>query len=182
MALEYRFRDRQQVPIRILQEIGVKSGMSVLHFGCGPGSFTLAAAQMVGIEGQVSAVDTHPLTIKSVERATFRGNINNVRLVVSDDIPGVSDGSIDVVLLYDVLHHLSEPTPILTRFDQLLASNGALSVRDHRLSGTQLIAAVTANGLFGLLRQNQWAFQFKKLPTDKQNTFEDPNLRMDDRG
>lgn len=71
MALEYRLRDRRQPPLKTLDEVGVKQGMAVLDFGCGPGEFSLAAAELVGSAGTVYALDIHPLAIKSVKRAVL---------------------------------------------------------------------------------------------------------------
>lgn len=167
MALEYRFRDRRQPPLTILEEIGVKPGMTVLDFGCGPGSFSRAAARMVGTAGQVYAVDVHPLAIEFVKRAALRHNIGNIIPVLGSDLSGVCEASIDVVLLYDVLHHLSEPSAALARFHQLLTTDGMLSVRDHRLNEARLLAAVAASGLFQLFQRNRWAFQFKKIESDE---------------
>lgn len=48
MSAEFRIRDWLHPPIKILQEAGVHRGMTVLDFGCGPGGFSLAAAQLVG--------------------------------------------------------------------------------------------------------------------------------------
>jgi ubiquinone/menaquinone biosynthesis C-methylase UbiE len=116
MALEYRWRDRRQPPFEILQDIGVKPGMAVLDFGCGPGSFSLAAAKLVGSAGQVYAVDIHPLAIRYARRAALREKIADIRLILGNDIPGVSEATIDVVLLFNVLHHISDPGPVLARF------------------------------------------------------------------
>ena len=40
MSLEYRIRDALYPPVKILEEAGVRFRMTVLDFGCGPGSFT----------------------------------------------------------------------------------------------------------------------------------------------
>ena len=61
MSLEFRLRDFFRPPERILREAGIRNGMTVLDFGCGPGGFSLAAAKLVGPDGRVYAVDNHPL-------------------------------------------------------------------------------------------------------------------------
>jgi ubiquinone/menaquinone biosynthesis C-methylase UbiE len=170
MSLEYRIRDYRRPPTMILQEVGVKQGMTVLDFGCGPGGFALAAARLVGPVGLVYALDIHPLAIKCVKRAALRYNIRNIRAVLGQDIPGAPDGSVDVILLYDVLHHLSDPGPTMAEFYRLISCNGVLSVRDHRLGETRLLADVTVGGLFGLQGQNRRVFQFKKTEPDERRT------------
>ena len=54
-ALTYRvelgvicLRDLFRTPRWVLIEAGVRAGMTVLDFGCGPGGFSLAAAKLVG--------------------------------------------------------------------------------------------------------------------------------------
>jgi len=44
MSLMFCVRDWLRPPTRILQKAGVRPGMAVLDFGCGPGGFSLAAA------------------------------------------------------------------------------------------------------------------------------------------
>jgi len=43
--------------IEILQRIGIKSGQSVLDFGCGSGTYTIPVAKIVGKQGKVYALD-----------------------------------------------------------------------------------------------------------------------------
>jgi len=78
MALEYRLRDLLRPPDWILRQVGVRPGMDVLDLGCGPGSFSLAAAGLVGPEGSVYAVDIHPLAIRRVGRAANRLGVSHL--------------------------------------------------------------------------------------------------------
>lgn len=55
-SLDNIFRRWLQNPWKILRPY-IKEGMTVLDFGCGPGYFTIAMAQMVGTSGWVIAVD-----------------------------------------------------------------------------------------------------------------------------
>ena len=62
MSFILKFRDAFLGPRRILNKIeGIRNGISILDYGCGPGSFTMAAAEMVGKNGTVFAADVHPL-------------------------------------------------------------------------------------------------------------------------
>ena len=47
---------------------GAKRGDVILDYGCGIGFNTISAAEIVGKEGIVYALDIHPLAIKSVEK------------------------------------------------------------------------------------------------------------------
>jgi SAM-dependent methyltransferase len=45
---------------QVLQEAGIAEGMTVLDIGCGPGSVTFLAAELVGQAGSVTGVDRDP--------------------------------------------------------------------------------------------------------------------------
>ncbi len=52
----------------------IKPGTHVLDYGCGPGNYTIVAAELVGPSGKVYAVDIHPLAIREVQnKADIKG-------------------------------------------------------------------------------------------------------------
>jgi ubiquinone/menaquinone biosynthesis C-methylase UbiE len=161
MALEFRLRDMIRPPGKILEEADLRAGMVVLDFGCGPGSFSLAAARRVGHQGRVYALDIHPLAIRSVQRAAARQGLGNLRTILGSSITGLGSNSIDRILLYDVLHDIPEPRLALKDIRRVLKSDGVLSVSDHHLSEEVLIATITADGLFGLTGHGRWTYRFE---------------------
>jgi len=167
MSMEFRLRDWLRPPVKILQEAGVHSGMTALDFGCGPGGFSLAAARLVGPEGRVYAMDIHPLAVKSVQRATDKQGFNNIQTVFGGSLVAVPEGSVDIALLYDVLHDLPEPGLTLVELHRVLKSKGVLSVSDHHLQEAPLRSIVTGSGHFRLIRSNRWTFQFEKTETSQ---------------
>jgi len=162
MALELRVRDLIRRPLKILQEAGIRDGMAVLDFGCGPGSFSLAAARLVGREGRVYALDIHPLPIRSLQRAAAKRDINNIQTMLAGSIAEIPSESIDVILLYDILHDISDPAPAFAEMCRVLKPEGALSVSDHHLQDEALLAAVTAGGLFMLASRGRWTYRFER--------------------
>ena len=58
MELVYRFRDLLQDPRHILDVAKLGEGMRVADYGCGPGSFTIPAALIVGDGGTRRALWT----------------------------------------------------------------------------------------------------------------------------
>ena len=68
-------------PYKILERAGLKPGQTVLEVGCGPGFFTIPAAKIVGKEGKVYAVDTHPMAIGRVQNKIRKEEITNVSLI-----------------------------------------------------------------------------------------------------
>jgi ubiquinone/menaquinone biosynthesis C-methylase UbiE len=165
MSLEFRLRDFFRPPERILREAGIRNGLTVLDFGCGPGGFSLAAAKLVGPEGRVFAVDRHPLALKSVSEAASRRGLRNIRTILGGGPADLAGGSVDVVLLYDVLHGLPEPGPILAEFYRVLKPRGVLSVSDHHMKKEPLLSTLAGDGLFLLAGRNRRTFQFNKNET-----------------
>lgn len=155
MALTYRFRDALLPRERIFEEAGIKPGMRVLDYGCGPGSYVSVAAKLVGESGMVYALDSHPLAIESVRRTIAGRRLRNVRTVLSGCEMWLPDGALDAVLLYDVLHDLGEPTRVLREIHRVLKADGVLSVSDHHLSEVEIIARLTDDSLFSLLRRGK---------------------------
>ena len=162
-----RLRDRFRPPAKVLAYAGVEPGMTVLDFGCGPGGFSLAAAQVVGLEGLVYALDVQPRALESVRRRATRRGIGNLRTISGDRIAEVPAESVDLVLLYDVLHIPAAPaTPraILQSVHRVLKPGGALSVTDHHLQEAPLLSTVAGGGLFRSAGCNRGIFRFEKAP------------------
>ena len=64
MSVEFKLRDFFGPRKGILKEVGIKPGFQVLDYGCGPGSYVPAAAEMAGKTGKIYALDAHSLAIK----------------------------------------------------------------------------------------------------------------------
>jgi ubiquinone/menaquinone biosynthesis C-methylase UbiE len=160
MAFEYRLRDFHRPPDCALLQAGVGPGMSVLDFGCGPGGFSLAAARLVGPRGRVVAVDIHPLALRGLERAARRRGLGHLQVIHGDAMPQVPSGSVDVALLFDVLHEVEEPAMTLAEIRRVLKQDGTLCVADHCTKGAVLLEAVAAGGLFRLINDNETPLRF----------------------
>ncbi len=163
MSLMLRVRDRFRPPADVLLEAGVRPGMTVVDFGCGPGSFTLAASPLVGPEGLVYAVDIHPLALSMVRRAVQRRGCANVRTVPGGDPEGVPKACADMVLLYDVLHGLPDSGRALAALHRLLKPGGVLSVNDHHMKEDSLIATVAGTGLYAPAGRVRRTFRFDRI-------------------
>ena len=164
MALEFKLRDWLKPPLRILKDAGVKPGMSVLDFGCGPGGFSLAAGRRVGPEGRVYAVDINPLARNSVRQAAEKHGLKNIQTILGDKLGEVPEASVDIALLYDVLHGLPEPRPVLVQLHRVLKPAGAISVSDHHLQDSELQALVSEGGFFQPAGRSRRTWQFRKSP------------------
>jgi ubiquinone/menaquinone biosynthesis C-methylase UbiE len=146
MAAAFRVRDLLFPPPKVLQESGLGAGDRVLDYGCGPGSFAIAAAERVGAAGKVYALDKNPQALKTVERKAAEKGLHNVVTILSRYDTGLADGSVDVVLLYDTLHLLENPVEVLRELRRVLKPGGLLSCRDHHMTDEEIVAVVGGNG------------------------------------
>lgn len=150
MALSYKVRDALKPRQHYLEEAGIRTGMTVLDFGCGPGSYVAPAARMVGDSGRVYALDVHPTALEMTAARAKRFGFANVETIRSDADTGLPEHSIDVVLLYDIFHHLESPNVVLHELHRVLKPSGVLSTHDHHLKGDCLQQAIESSGLFRL--------------------------------
>jgi ubiquinone/menaquinone biosynthesis C-methylase UbiE len=162
MSLGYKFRDLRLPRLNILKEVGIKPGFHVLDYGCGPGSYIVPLAKLVGESGRIYALDIHPLAIQKVKNIVSKKQLANVETILSDCQIGLSDNSLDAVLLYDIFHHLSDPDEVLKELHRVLKLNGILSFGDHHMKENEIVSQVTNNGLFRLLRKGQRTYTFLK--------------------
>ena len=92
--------------MRFLRRAGVRAGQAVLDFGCGQGHYTKPAARIVRACGTVYALDKNPAALDALMRSASEERLTNIKRVDTGGTMPLPLGntSIDVVLLYDVLH------------------------------------------------------------------------------
>jgi ubiquinone/menaquinone biosynthesis C-methylase UbiE len=162
MSVGYKIRDFFLPRKNILKEVGIKPGFHVLDYGCGPGSYIIPLAELVGESGKIYALDIHPLAIQKVQYIASKKQLKNVEAILSDCQTGLPDNTLDVVLLYDAFHHLSDPDMVLKELHRVLKPDGILSLSDHHLKENEIVSGVTNGGLFRLLKKGQRAYTFLK--------------------
>lgn len=162
MSVFLKVRDYFTPPKEVLNEVGIKQGFHILDFGCGPGSYSIAAAKLVGISGKVYAQDIQPLAIQRVHRNSPKKLRPIIKTIQSDYETGLSKKSVDVILLYDVLHALSDPDKVLKELHRILKPNSVLSVRIHSKNQNKMLSRITDTDLFTLLKKNKNTYSFLK--------------------
>jgi ubiquinone/menaquinone biosynthesis C-methylase UbiE len=103
-------RWEQQQGVAFLRKIGVKSGQTVLDFGCRVGHYTIPAAKIVGKNGAVYAIDTEDYALNELKQKAKSHNLTNIKIIKTVGQTRLPLGStaVDVILLYDVLHYLGK--------------------------------------------------------------------------
>jgi ubiquinone/menaquinone biosynthesis C-methylase UbiE len=163
MALVFRIRDLLRPRMDLLKEVGIEPGICILDYGCGSGSYIDPLAQLVGISGEIYALDIHPLAIKEVQKIAAHKAIANIKTIESDCNTGLPNNHLDVVLLYDTFHNLSQPDDVLRELHRVLKSGGTLSFSDHHMKAQDIIMRVTKTGSFRLSTKGQKTYSFSKV-------------------
>ncbi|MEL7449914.1 MAG: class I SAM-dependent methyltransferase [Pseudomonadota bacterium] len=100
----------------------------VVEFGCGYGTFTLAAAAR--IDGTVCGVEIDPVMVATVRERASAFGLDNVELVRRDFVArgtGQADSSADYVMLFNILHH-DKPGLMLAEAWRVLRGGGYLAI------------------------------------------------------
>jgi len=148
-------------PRALLRSLGLKPGETVADIGCGPGFFTLPAAEIVGPEGVVVAADIQGEMLSTVRMRAAEQGYGNIRLVKTSEteVP-LPAASFDHVVAAFVLHEVPRHATFLRRLARLLKPTGRLAVVEwqkiaqpegppieDRISPDELIADAGAAGL-----------------------------------
>ncbi|NJC87498.1 MAG: class I SAM-dependent methyltransferase [Desulfuromonas sp.] len=116
-------------PDAILRTFGIDAGVTdLVEFGCGYGTFTLAAARAVS--GTVYALDIEAELISLVQEKCRQSRIVNVQAMVRDFVGegcGLTDDSMDVALLFNILHH-DDPIGLMSEAWRVLKPGASLAV------------------------------------------------------
>ncbi len=162
MALGYKLRDYFKPREDVLREVDIVPGSKILDFGCGPGSYTVIAAERTGTTGKVYALDIHPVALQMVRSSASKRGLKNIETIQSDCATGLQNSSIDLVLMYDIFHGLSEPNAVLEEIHRVLKPGGTLSFSDHHMKKDEIIARITKTGLFRMSERGKNTISFSK--------------------
>jgi ubiquinone/menaquinone biosynthesis C-methylase UbiE len=162
MEFLFKIRDLFRSPGRKLAEVELKPGLQVLDFGCGPGSFSIAAAELVGETGKVYAVDIHPLAIERVQQRALKKGLKNIEAIQTDCKTGLPNNSIDRILMFDVFHQLKNSDRVLEELARILKPNAYLALDDHHMKDAEILSKVSSGGLFKLHERKKLIHLFQK--------------------
>ena len=126
--LERRERNEEEEPEVALNVLKITKGASVADIGAGE-----KLAARVGPAGRVFANDVQPQMLEILSRRLSAKRITNVTLVQGTiDDPKLAPASVDLELMVDVYHELSQPQLMLQHLREALKPGGRLVLLEYR--------------------------------------------------
>jgi len=131
--LERSERDEEEAPDIALNVLKIPKGASVADIGAGSGFITERLSARVGPTGRVFANDLQPQMLQILGRRLAQRKITNVTLVQGTvDDPKLDPASVDLEIMVDVYHELSQPQAMLRALRAALKPGGRLVLLEYR--------------------------------------------------
>lgn len=169
---------------KMMTALGVKEGSSVIDFGCGKGRYTLPLSQAVGENGNVLAVerDLNEVALLHERIAAFGGR-GSIKILNSEEtqLLSVDDGTIDNVLVFDVLQYVTDWEGFFKSIRRVLKPGGRIHIYPAMIPHPEAVdvAQVTLIGnTLGLPCDGKRHYRMmhnKDMVTDEVYTFHKPN-------
>ena len=117
------------MPVRVMDEIGVKAGKTVADVGAGDGYFTFHLAERVGNSGKVLACDIDNRALQVIRDRCAERGIKNISVILGkEDDPLIPQKSVDIVLMVNTIHLIENPSDYLKKLQLSLKPNGSLVI------------------------------------------------------
>ena len=159
----------RQCAERFLRRIGVRECQQVADIGCHNGRFTIPAAYIVGSCGTVYAIDKDKDALANMNGRIKKESRQNIKAIKADLAGGafasLERETIDMVLLYDVLHRgylpeKHERRNMLQHVYRILKTGGILScfpthLKKYRFTFEELLVEIGDVGF--TLEEETWS-------------------------
>ncbi|MDN7025955.1 class I SAM-dependent methyltransferase [Methanoculleus sp. FWC-SCC1] len=147
MSLAFRIRDLIRPPEKMLAQFGIREGMTVVDYGCGPGSYIKTVSDLVGPDGTVYAVDVHDLAVEAVSRRIeTEGLANVVPALAKGYDSGLPDGAADLIYALDMFFMVEDTDTFLAELWRITKPDGVLIVDDGHQPREKTRRAIRESG------------------------------------
>ena len=124
-------RDLHQEAKRVMDLLGIKSGVRVADIGAGRGYYIVRLLARLGPDATIYATDVDADHIKELQARLKSKGIGGVKVVLgSPNDPNVPPAAIDVAILAHVYHEIGNPYEFMYRLHRSLAVDARVGILD----------------------------------------------------
>jgi 2-polyprenyl-3-methyl-5-hydroxy-6-metoxy-1,4-benzoquinol methylase len=124
-------RDAKGEAARVLDRLGIISGVRVADIGAGEGYYTVRLARRLGSSAKIYAQDVNEDHLSRLKARLEKEEIHGVSLILGTaSDPKLMSNSVDVVLLAHVYHEVRNPYEFFYRLRPALAAHARVAVID----------------------------------------------------
>jgi len=152
-------------PMKTLQGAGIQPGQTVLEVGCGTGFFTIPAAELIGDEGCLIAMDALADYVKVAAKKAESAGLKNVQVVKRDALnTGLRSETIDTALLFGVVPWPALPlSRLLPEMHRVLKPEGSLSVwLFPPMVHSWILKSISRSGFFTYINKVNGVYNYKR--------------------
>lgn len=163
MSMESRMRRWLMPPKKTLEGADIKPGQTVLEVGCGTGFFTLPAAEMIGENGRLIALEPLADFAERVRTKVLDAGLNHVEVIQRDALnTQLEAASIDLVLLFGVVPFPTLPLDrLLPEMHRVLKADGTLAVWLFPTTAG-VPSAIVRSGLFTEIAKKNGVYRYAR--------------------
>jgi SAM-dependent methyltransferase len=125
-------RDAWQKPDELVRELGLKPDDIVADLGAGTGYFSVRLARAAP-KGRVLAIDVSQGMLDWTKKRAERDGVTNVEVILADKSDAKLPEGVDVVLVVDTYHHLTDRVAYFRRVAERLDEGGRVVVVDFKM-------------------------------------------------
>jgi len=136
----------------IINKLRSQKGSTIrcLDYGCGDGNVT---SHLVNSNCDVLSCDISEQFLSALKKEYFNKRVETL-LINGEDLSEIESSSIDLVVVYSVLHHIPDYLCILDEFKRVLTDGGVLLL-DHEYSKSYWDMNETNRKKYNILRSSQ---------------------------
>ena len=135
---------------------GIRPGMTVVDYGCGPGRYTVHYSRLAGRQGKVYAVDIHEMAIDLVRQKMERFGLDNVEPCLAQGYDsGLPDHIADLVTAIDLFFAIRDKNAFLAELKRIAKPDGTPLRDDGHQPRSHTLAQIAAAGSWTIVAETK---------------------------